>query len=148
VIPIPVYSQALNNDNLLRAYDKCPKLTSNLESFYASDAFFAKSGETAPLMNELSALIGEPVELRNFFNIYDLLNLQKLEPDAVGSHVPQLESAMWDRVLAVANWLETVKFSPDVAGSLCGGSLLADVVQHVHLVNVPSVFPICSLNLP
>ena len=44
---VPVYTANDNNDDIIRAYTKCPSYTQNLTNWYLSEEFLAKSNATA-----------------------------------------------------------------------------------------------------
>ena len=44
---VPVYTVNDNNDDIIRAYTKCPSYAQNLTNWYLSDEFITKSNATA-----------------------------------------------------------------------------------------------------
>ena len=140
--PVPVYSQPDSSDYLLRGYagGKCAAFTAAIRAWQTTAAYRAKEAESVSLRAEVAAVLlaagratdlelsvnpgtaSRAVPLRDWWNAYDAL---------ATADAPLLPAATMRRAEALLAWLEAHKFGQAVGGSLCGGALLAAILDRL-----------------
>ena len=119
------------NDIFIRAYDKCPKFSGNLEKLYRSSfkgigsanaeaALIAKLSEMYPEYADKDGKIG----LESLWNVFDEESVLR----ASGSTESKLSSAEWSLWKRTSAEIEHRKYGRETAGSLVGGRLLHDIL--------------------
>ncbi|CAM9667968.1 unnamed protein product [Chrysoparadoxa australica] len=134
---VPVHSKAVENDVVLRAYDKCPTYADNVSRLYASEEFVAYEAAQGPTLEDIrialkgSGLCGEELKasaaLEEFVNLQDCLQTLEGEDKALADIV--LDVSVRQQIAQVAHWVERERYSSKLVGRLLGGNYLRQVVE-------------------
>lgn len=151
---IPVYTHARHNDINIRAYDKCPAFLDNLEQLYNSKTFDVMEVDAMPLLRRLARIPafepytqnkdGAYVPLQNLWNVYDAIHVAKTEctnpnsPSKVCQTLPDPSLATsiseedWMEIQEVAHAVELLKYGPNVAKNMLGGTLWSTILERIN----------------
>ena len=154
---IPVYTKSKLNDVTIRAYDKCPTFLDNLKTLYSSETFLALEQEHEQLLTALASIpafstyaIQNTIPLSNVWNVFDLINVAKIECGT--THLETLSSSsspsdnscqsdpalatvlnddQWAELQSMANHAELLKYSM-AGGKLLGSNLLSTIHSRMN----------------
>lgn len=122
---VPIHTVAVENDQLLRGWLSCPELTKKVTAFYESKTFQEREAESASLRKTLANVLGiEKIELKDFYNVYDYVNLHRMYNHTFSLNITEKE---WDKIESLADWVEYNKYSKGIIGDI-GGGLLANEI--------------------
>jgi len=132
----PIFSAAGRDEDdvLVRAYSKCPLYLLRLLAWYSSPEFDAVHISSAPLRALVAQLPGWPAgvsndtSLVNWYNIYDAFSVSR---SGYGDPMPTVNTTVWAQMKDLADWLETRKSAPSLAGNLLGGPLLQELSNRI-----------------
>jgi hypothetical protein len=108
---------------MLRPYVNCPGYISRLSAWYQSEEFTSKEREHRGFITEVETVAradkwytdDKPLELKNFWNFFDLWSVGKVEFPA---SLPAGLSKYSSQIQSLANWLESRRYGYDIATSL------------------------------
>ncbi|CAK8993026.1 Lysosomal acid phosphatase (LAP) [Durusdinium trenchii] len=141
-VPLPVYSRPTGEDFILRGYTKCSVQAQKLKDWYSSPEFQAKATDTKAFRSQMAEALGRvnvtedgtAAPLADWWNVYDELAVAAQAPSGGPVNGSQLQQA--ERLAA---WLEAKKFSPQIAGTSCGGALLSAIGEQLDLSKDPKL---------
>eukprot|EP00913_Durusdinium_trenchii_P008001 g7504.t3 len=119
-VPLPVYSRPTGEDFILRGYTKCSVQAQKLKDWYSSPEFQAKATDTKAFRSQMAEALG------------------RVNVTEDGTAAP-LADAGTQRAERLAAWLEAKKFSPQIAGTSCGGALLSAIGEQLDLSKDPKL---------
>jgi hypothetical protein len=163
---IPVYTNSKRNDVTIRAYDKCPAFLANLNALYASETFTTLQQDHKQLLEALANipafstyLVGDTIPISNLWNVFDLINVAKIEcaTNYETSHGCQslpdptvataLSDTQWTELQNVSNLVELLKYSK-AGGRLLGSNLLRTIQSRMNVSATMPRFVLYSAHYP
>ncbi|CAE8607707.1 unnamed protein product, partial [Polarella glacialis] len=141
-LPVPVNTRSDQDDAVIRAYTKCPAHSARILQWSEGAEFAAREASSLGLRERVArnlffwqhnggagyrAINGSgAVPLLDWWNAYDSI----VTHAALTGQSPVTSKDLAEAA-QLAAWLEGSKFGPEVAGNLCGGSLLGEIATHL-----------------
>jgi len=138
-LPVPIHSRREADDQVLRAYTKCPELGPRLLRWSQGDEFRSREASSLSLRKRVGKYIADPraaysmpagglVPLLDWWNAYDAMRSLR----AIDGYLPaSITSHDFTEAAQLAAWLEAKKFGTEIAGNLCGGPLLKEIARRI-----------------
>jgi hypothetical protein len=150
---VPVYTRAVENDYIIRAYDKCPDGL-DLKNLYQGLAFQSLAKQYSKLLTKLGSYLqfspftgsdGGSIAVSQVWNVYDSIEVAKTEcgglyngstcTDDRKKLLTLLTDRQWKDLQDVARQAEFLKYGSQTAGRLIGGNLMQLILSKMDETN-------------
>ncbi|ORY83664.1 phosphoglycerate mutase-like protein [Protomyces lactucae-debilis] len=127
---VPMETVEFEQSPLLEAFASCPAYTANLNAFYNSAEYTAKSALEKPFRDSLTTIVdGRNTTLKDMYNVYDFINVNQIYN---ATFKQELDNSTLAKASDLANWLSYRVFtgsSISSIGNVAGRGMMSQIIE-------------------